>query len=159
MPNLLTEAALLAIGRTLGFSLLGAVSSPATVTTPDTRVTRVTSTRDVYTLYVTCIITILYIVCNIYNFLWLMFPCFGKLSRVMSAYKYNMLERAHGSGKSDREVLGDLYDIYYNNRDLRLLLDLLATSSGVAPAIAIMTLFDKVSRYLDNLQIWNLQSN
>ena len=113
----------------------------------------------VYTLYVTCIITILYIVCNIYNFLWLMFPCFGKLSRVMSAYKYNMLERAHGSGKSDREVLGDLYDIYYNNRDLRLLLDLLATSSGVAPAIAIMTLFDKVSRYLDNLQIWNLQSN
>ena len=43
-----------------------------------------------------------------------------------------------------REVLGDLYDIYYDNRDLRLLLELLATSSGVAPAIAIMTLFDKV---------------
>merc|ERR1712156_1020506 len=44
------------------------------------------------------------------------------------------------------EILGDLYDIYYNNRDLRLLLDLLATSSGVAPAIAIMTLFDKKFR-------------
>ena len=29
-------------------------------------------------------------------------------------------------------------------RDLRLLLDLLATSSGIAPAIAIMTLFDRV---------------
>ena len=41
-------------------------------------------------------------------------------------------------------MLGDLYDIYYDNRDLRLLLELLATSSGVAPAIAIMTLFDKV---------------
>jgi hypothetical protein len=42
------------------------------------------------------------------------------------------------------KVLGELYHIYYNNRDLRLLLDLLATSSGIAPAIAIMTLFDKV---------------
>ena len=62
----------------------------------------------------------------------------------MSAYKYNMREREGDQSRSDREVLGDLYDIYYNNRDLRLLLDLLATSSGVAPAIAIMTLFDKV---------------
>ena len=42
-------------------------------------------------------------------------------------------------------MLGDLYDIYYDSRDLRLLLELLATSSGVAPAIAIMTLFDKVN--------------
>ena len=99
----------------------------------------------IYTLYLTCTITILYILCNVYNALWLLFPCFGKLSRVMSAYKYNMLERAHDTGLSEREVLGDLYDIYYNNRDLRLLLDLLATSSGVAPAIAIMTLFDRVS--------------
>ena len=73
----------------------------------------------------------------------------------MSAYKYNMIERNQGSGKSDREVLGDLYDIYYNNRDLRLLLDLLATSSGVAPAIAIMTLFDNVSRLdLENIGIY-----
>jgi len=96
----------------------------------------------IYSLYVTIAITAIYILCNIYNVLWLLIPCFGKLSRVMSAYKYNMLERHHGSGKSDKEVLGDLYDIYYNNRDLRLLLDLLATSSGVAPAIAIMTLFD-----------------
>ena len=49
-------------------------------------------------------------------------------------------------------MLGDLYDIYYDNRDLRLLLELLATSSGVAPAIAIMTLFDKV-------KIWHSGKN
>ena len=49
-----------------------------------------------------------------------------------------------GEGKSDKELMGDLYDIYYNNVDLRLLLELLTTSSGVAPAIAMMTLFDKV---------------
>jgi len=97
----------------------------------------------IYTLYTAAVLTAVYILCNFYNCLWLLFPQFGKLSRVMSAYKYNMLEAAKGSGKTDREVLGDLYDIYYDNRDLRLLLELLATSSGVAPAIAIMTLFDK----------------
>ena len=77
--------------------------------------------------------------------------------------RHNMRER---NGKNtDKENLGELWDIYYNNRfvkgknletkvhtlkpkllvrDLRLLLDLLATSSGIAPAIAIMTLFDRV---------------
>jgi hypothetical protein len=40
--------------------------------------------------------------------------------------------------------LYDIYDIYYNNRDLKLLLDLLATSSVVAPAISIIILLDKV---------------
>ena len=95
----------------------------------------------VYSLYITCTITIIYILCNL---MWLTFPCFGKLSRLMSTYKANMRDRAGDSMKTDKQLLGDLYDIYYNNRDLRLLLDLLATSSGVAPAIAIMTLFDKV---------------
>jgi len=97
----------------------------------------------VYSLYITCSITILYILCNVYNLMWLSFPCFGKLSRLMSTYKSNMRSREGDTMKTDKQILGDLYDIYYNNRDLRLLLDLLATSSGVAPAIAIMTLFDK----------------
>jgi len=97
----------------------------------------------IYSLYVTCAIASAYVLCNIFNFLWLVLPCFGKLSRVMSAYKHNMRQRCKDNQKSDKEVLGDLYDIYYNNRDLRMLLDLLATSSGVAPAIALMTLFDK----------------
>ena len=44
---------------------------------------------------------------------------------------------------SDEELLGDLYNVYYNNRDLRLLLDLLATSSGIAASFRIMALFDK----------------
>jgi hypothetical protein len=93
-----------------------------------------------YILFITIAITGVYILCNCYNLLWLTFPCFGRLSRVMNTYRLNMQGR--GSGKSDKENLGDLWDIYYGNRDLRLLLDLLATSSGVAPAIAIMTLFD-----------------
>ena len=44
-----------------------------------------------------------------------------------------------------REVVGDLQDIYYNNRDIRVMLQLLATSSGVAPAICLFSIFDKVT--------------
>merc|ERR1712106_862885 len=54
-----------------------------------------------------------------------------------------MRVRDTSNSKTDKELLGDLYDIYYGNRDLRLLLDPLATSSDVSSAIAIMTLFDK----------------
>ena len=98
----------------------------------------------VYSLYITCTITIAYILCNIYNLMWLIFPSFGNLRRLMSTYKANMREKAGDSETTDKELLGDLYDIYYNNHDLKLLLDLLATSSGVALAIAIITLLDKV---------------
>ena len=100
----------------------------------------------VYILYITIVLTVLYLSCNIYNIIWLIFPQCGKLSRLMVIYRQNMRSREGGS-KSDKELLGDLYDIYYNNRDLRLLLDLLATSSDVAPAISVMTLFDKVIAY------------
>eukprot|EP00092_Neocalanus_flemingeri_P026006 GFUD01028186.1.p1 GENE.GFUD01028186.1~~GFUD01028186.1.p1 ORF type:complete len:488 (+),score=99.87 GFUD01028186.1:471-1934(+) len=96
----------------------------------------------IYILYFTIAITSFYIMCNIYNLMWLTLPCFGKLSRLMTTYKRNMRDLA-GEGKTDKELMGDLYDIYYNNIDLRLLLELLTTSSGVAPAIAMMTLFDK----------------
>ena len=44
--------------------------------------------------------------------------------------------------------MGGLYSVYYNNRDLKLLLDLLAESSGIAPSIRIMSLFDKDFRGL-----------
>ena len=41
--------------------------------------------------------------------------------------------------------MGELSRIYYDNWDLELLLNLLATGSGVAPALAIIALFDQVS--------------
>jgi hypothetical protein len=34
-----------------------------------------------------------------------------------------------------KELMGELYDIYYENRDLRLLLDLLSATSGLAPPL------------------------
>ena len=47
-----------------------------------------------------------------------------------------------GSASAD---MGELSRIYYDNWDLELLLNLLATGSGVAPALAIIALFDQVS--------------
>ena len=41
-----------------------------------------------YILCITIAITLMYMLCNIYNILWLTFPCFGKLSRVMDTYRH-----------------------------------------------------------------------
>ncbi|QQP38869.1 Leucinerich repeatcontaining protein 8Dlike (Silurana), partial [Caligus rogercresseyi] len=38
---------------------------------------------------------------------------------------------------------GNLQELYYNNKDLALLLDLLAENSGVAPSLRILGLFDR----------------
>ena len=40
-----------------------------------------------------------------------------------------------GDDISDKELLGDLWDVYYNNKDLRMLLNLLAESSGIASSL------------------------
>ena len=52
------------------------------------------------------------------------------------------------SGKSEQQLLGNLLGIYFNNRDLKLLFDLLCAGSGVAPAIALICLFDEVCKLL-----------
>ena len=66
----------------------------------------------------------------------------------MRAYKNNKREAAKKDNEKpvDEKILGDLYHIYYKNRDLNLFLELLAMGSGVAPAISFMTLFDSVRR-------------
>ena len=88
-----------------------------------------------------------YILTNIYNILWVVLPWFGKLSSVMRVYKKNKRAAARKENEKpdDSKILGDLYEIYYRNRDLKLFLELLAMGSGVAPSIAVMTLFDSVS--------------
>ena len=75
-----------------------------------------------------------------------MIPWFGKLRSVMRAYKKSKREAAKNDNEKpvDEKILGDLYYIYYKNRDLKLFLELLAMGSGVAPAISFMTLFDSV---------------
>ena len=57
---------------------------------------------------------------------------------------------------SDKEILGDLYDLYYNNRDLKLLLDLLAEGSGIAPCLRLLCLFDRHLRKLTEVTNLNI---
>ena len=71
----------------------------------------------------------------------------------MRIYKKSKREAAQKDNEKplDEKILGDLYEIYYNNRDAKLFLELLAMSSGVAPAISVMAMFDSV-RKLEKLQ-------
>ena len=85
----------------------------------------------------------MFIICNIYNLLWALFPHLGTLSTFMKAYKKSRME---GKKQNDKKILGDLYYLYYHNRDLRLFLELLAVSSGVASALSVMALFDEVKK-------------
>ena len=56
-------------------------------------------------------------------------------------------ERGKDTLISEEDLLGDLYNVYYNNKDLKLLLDLLAESSGVATSLRVLALFDKNLRF------------
>ena len=106
-----------------------------------------------YSIYINSILISIYILTNIYNILWVLLPWFGKLSKVMRIYKKSKREAAQKDNEKplDEKILGDLYEIYYNNRDAKLFLELLAMSSGVAPAISVMAMFDSV-RKLEKLQ-------
>jgi len=98
-----------------------------------------------YVLFIVLFLLSVYLLCCIYNLLWLATPCFRELGRVMNTFKREA-RRNQKEIRTDEELLGDLYHVYYNNRDLKLLLDLLAESSGVAPSIRILSLFDKKFR-------------
>ena len=99
-----------------------------------------------YSIYFNSALISVYILTNIYNILWVVLPWFGKLSSVMRVYKKSRREAAKTDEEKpvDKKILGDLYELYYRNRDLKLLLELLAMGSGVAPAISVMAMFDSV---------------
>ena len=63
----------------------------------------------------------------------------------MSSYKKCLRNQNKDQNINDEDLLGDLWYVYYNNRDLKLLLELLVSTSGVAPAISILCVFDKVN--------------
>ncbi|XP_023321475.1 uncharacterized protein LOC111696157 [Eurytemora carolleeae] len=91
----------------------------------------------------------LYLLSTFSTIAWLLCPCWGKLARMMRAYSYELKAAAVAEGKentSARILMGEMYEIYYNNRDLRLLLDLLAATSGLAPCLRVMALLDKSFR-------------
>ena len=77
-----------------------------------------------------------YLLLSFYNLIWLSFASLGKLSKVMLSYR-TYLRKTMGKDElmDNKELLGNLWDIYYNNKDLKLLLNLLAESSGLASSL------------------------
>ena len=95
-----------------------------------------------YVLFVATGLLCIYLFCNIYNLLWLCLPSMRTLHNVMQHYKTDIMVNSKLPG-NETKLLGELYNAYYKGHDLKLLLDLLAQSSGIAPALKIMSLFDK----------------
>ena len=56
--------------------------------------------------------------------------------------------------KTDQELVGDLDTYYYNNRDLKLLLDLLAEASGIDTSLRVLVLFD--NEFSQKFKVGNL---
>ena len=90
-----------------------------------------------YVLFVALALLLIYLLTTFITIMWLLCPSGGKLASFMTSYK-DQLETtaiAEGGDTSSRVLLGELHDIYYGNRDLRLLLDLLSATSGLAPSL------------------------
>ena len=89
-------------------------------------------------LVVAVMLLLIYLVTTIITMLYLLCPCGGELASFMRSYKNKLRSAAKmegGDDKSSKDLLGELHEIYYENRDLRLMLDLLAKSSGLAPPL------------------------
>ena len=61
------------------------------------------------------------------------------------------------SSVKDTDSLLDLEDMYFKNEDMKILLDLLATNSGIAPCINLLGLFD--IGFSKILQVDNLKAS
>ena len=95
-----------------------------------------------YVLFFALIMLGIYLISTFFTLCWLVCPWWGVLAQFMSDYEKllrRVVEKVDGaeiSVKHDREgLLGELNDIYYDNSDLRLLLDLLAATTGLAQPI------------------------
>ena len=90
-----------------------------------------------YVLVVAVVLEMVYVLVTMFTMAYLLCPCGGELAGFMRRYRNKLRSAAKmDSGDTSSEtLLGELHEIYYNDRDLRLLLDLLAKSSGLAPPL------------------------
>ena len=82
----------------------------------------------------TLVFLALYLGLTVFNLLWLMINPMRPLSQAMQLFKDKV---------SDTDSIDDLYDLYYKNKDLQLLLDLLASKSGITPCLKLLSILDK----------------
>ena len=96
-----------------------------------------------YVLFVALALLVVYLISTFFTLVWLMCPCWGRLARFMSDYQMQLRRSANKAGIDMRqaELLGELHEIYYENNDLRLLLDLLAAATGLAPPLRYILIF------------------
>ena len=91
-----------------------------------------------YVLIVAVVLLVVYVVTTIVTLMYLLCPCGGDLASFMRSYRSKLqtaTKMVDGEEAGSKELLGELHEIYYENRDMRLMLDLLAKSSGLAPPL------------------------
>lgn len=94
-----------------------------------------------YILFIALIFLAIYLMSTFFTICWLLCPWWGRLAVFMHDYEKLLRKAANNQGdhekvsKERHELLGDMNNFYYDNSDLRLLLDLLAATSGLAQPI------------------------
>ena len=120
-----------------------------------------------YILAVSSALLCVYILCNLYNLIWIVCPQLGTMFRIIKRYQEHMTDSAYDilrkksvlvAGGASRERGGggqqhqphaiyteNFLAVYFDRRhkDLKLLLNLLAETSGLPESFRILTLFDK----------------
>ncbi len=117
-----------------------------------------------YILAVSSALLCVYILCNTYNLVWIVCPQLGTMYRIIRRYQDHISDSAYdqlrkksvlvaggaqgqGSGQTQHHAIStdNFLAVYFDRRhkDLKLLLNLLAETSGLPESFRILTLFDK----------------
>ena len=87
--------------------------------------------------YISVILFMVYFTCSVFNLIWILKP--NLRQRALSSAMEKIKEEF---GLQDTDSTTDLHDLYFNNTDIKLLLDLYASTSGIAPGLRLLGLFD-----------------
>ena len=106
-----------------------------------------------YILAASSALLCVYILCNMYNLIWIVCPQLGTMYRIIKKYQEheadNLTKAFEHKRKSVRSPpcisTENFLAVYFDRRhkDLKLLLNLLAETSGLPESFRILTLFDK----------------
>ena len=105
-----------------------------------------------YILAVSSALLCVYILCNLYNLIWIVCPQLGTMYRIIRKYQYHVADSSLYSDSRKRSMRSppristdNFLAVYFDRRhkDLKLLLNLLAETSGLPESFRILTLFDK----------------
>jgi len=86
-----------------------------------------------YILAVSSALLCIYILCNLYNLVWIIWPQMGRMFRIIRKYREHVDQPSFSSEKNVIST-DNFLTVYFDRRhkDLKLLLNLLAETSGVS---------------------------